>query len=75
MVILDRCNGSFNILDDLSIRICAPNKTEDLNLNVFNIITITYELKTLTKHISCNCKCKFDVRKCNSNRKWNKDLC
>ena len=59
MVILDRCNGSFNILDDLSIRICAPNKTEDLNLNLFNIITIIYELKTLTKHISCNCKCKL----------------
>ena len=75
MVILDRCNGSFNILDDLSIRICAPNKTEDLNLNLFNVKTIIYELKTLTKHISCNCKCKFDVRKCNSYRKWNKDLC
>ena len=30
------------------------------------------ELKTLTKHISCECKYKFDVRKCNSNQKWNK---
>ena len=29
------------------------------------------ESKTLTKHISCECKCKFDDRKCNSNRKWN----
>ena len=24
------------------------------------------ESKTLTKHISCKCKCKFDERKCNS---------
>ena len=30
------------------------------------------ELKTLTKHISCECKYKFDGRKCNSNQKWNK---
>ena len=27
--------------------------------------------KTLIKHRSCECKCKFDGRKCNSNQKWN----
>ena len=26
-------------------------------------------------HISCECKCKFDGRKCNSNQKWNIDKC
>ena len=26
-------------------------------------------------HISCKCKCKFDGRICNSNRKWNNDKC
>ena len=31
------------------------------------------ESKTLTKHISCKCKCKFDGRKCNSNQKRNND--
>ena len=35
----------------------------------------TDELKTLTKHISSECKCKFDDRKCNSNQKWNNDTC
>ena len=39
MVSLDRSNGSCNTLDDLSRGICVPNKTEDLNLNVFNMIT------------------------------------
>ena len=39
---------------------CVPNKTEDLNLSVFNMITGISESKTLTKHILCNCKCKFD---------------
>ena len=32
-------------------------------------------IKTLTKHISCDCKCKFDGRKCNSYQKWNNDKC
>ena len=28
-----------------------------------------------TKDISCECKCKFYERKCNSNQKWNNDKC
>ena len=33
------------------------------------------ESKTLTKHVSCECKCKFDSRKCDSNPKWNNHKC
>ena len=33
------------------------------------------ESKTLTKHISCKCKCIFDGRKCNSDQWWNNDQC
>ena len=33
------------------------------------------ESKTLAKHISCECKCKFDARKCNSNQKLNNNKC
>ena len=65
---LDRCVGSCNTLNDLSNKVCVPNKTEDLNLSVFNMITGKNESKTLTKLISCNCKCKFDGRKRNSNK-------
>ena len=68
---LDRCVGSCNTLNDLSNKVCVPNKTEDLNLSVFNIITGINESKTLTKQISCECKCKFHGTKCNSNQCWN----
>ena len=37
----------------------------DLNISTFNIITEINEYKIFTKHISCECKCKFDERKCN----------
>ena len=59
---VDICVRSCNALDDFSNKVCAPNKTEDLNLSVFNMITEKNELKILTKHISCECKCKFDGR-------------
>ena len=59
---LDKCVGSCNTLNDLPNEVCVPNKTEDLNLNMLNMITGINESKTLTKHISCECKCKFHKR-------------
>ena len=32
-------------------------------------------MKSLTKHISCECKRRFDGRKCNSDQWWNNDKC
>ena len=58
---LDRCVGSCNTLNDLSNKVCVPNKTEDLNLSMF-ILIIYHD----HDYISCECKCKFDGRKCNS---------
>ena len=70
---LDKCVGSCKILIDLPNKSCVLNKTEHLNIHVFNIITGKIESKFLTKDISCKCKCKFEGRKCNSNQKWNND--
>ena len=39
IVKLDRCVGSCNTVNDLSNKICVPNKTANLNLTVFNMIT------------------------------------
>ena len=42
-----------------------------MNLNIFNMITRINESITLTKHISCQFKCKFGgSNKCNSNQNW-----
>ena len=53
---LDKCAGSCNTLNDLSNRVCVPNKTEYLNKKDFNMITGKNESKILTKDISCKCK-------------------
>ena len=36
---LDRCAGSCSNLNNLSNRVCVPNKIENLNIHVFNMIT------------------------------------
>ena len=75
MITLDKCNGSCNAVYDLSIKICVLNKTKSINVKVFNVITKLKKAKTFIKHISCNCKSKFDSTTCNSNQKWNNETC
>ena len=59
-----------------SNNIYTPNKTENWNLMLFNIITSVNELiKTLPKLLSWEYKCRFDGRKCNSDEWWNNDQC
>ena len=43
---LDRCVWNCNAPNDLSNTVCTPNKTENLNQNVFNMITGINESKT-----------------------------
>ena len=62
-------------INDLSDKLWVPNKTKDLNLNEFNMVAGTSELKILTKHISCKCKCKFYGGKWNLDQWWNYDKC
>ena len=59
---LDRWVGSCNTVNDLSNKVFVPNKTEYLNISIFNMIAGINELKTLTQHMSCKCKCRFDGR-------------
>ena len=67
VVKLDRCVGSCNSLNDISNKACVPNKTEDLNLSMFSMITGINESK---KHVLCECKCKIDGRNCGSDQWW-----
>ena len=72
---LHACVGSFNTLKHLPNKVCVPNKTEGLNVSVFNMITRINESEALTKHTSRECKCRFDGRKYNSDQWWNNDKC
>ena len=57
---LDRSIGNCNTLNGLSNKVCIPNKTENLNLRVFNKITGINEsgkkINKSGKHVSCKCQ-------------------
>ena len=62
VVNLDRSAGSYNTMNDLPNKLCVAYKTKDLNTHVANMIIRIKGSKMLTKHVSCECKCKFDCR-------------
>ena len=35
MISLDKCNGSCNVVDNLSTKMCVPSEIKDLNVKVF----------------------------------------
>ena len=70
VVKLDRCVRSCNDLHYLSDKVCVLNKTKDLILRAYNLITGINESKTLTKHMSCQCECRSDGIKFNSDQWW-----
>ena len=51
MISLHKCSGSCNSVNDLSIKICAPSKTKNRNVKVFNMITNRNAAKLMVKHI------------------------
>ena len=75
MITLDKCNGSCNVVDDLSTKSCAPSESKDINVEVFNLITRINKAKTSVKHISCDCNCKFDNATCIFNQKLSNNEC
>ena len=68
MISLNKYTGSYHVL---SPKICVPKEAKDINVKEFNMITNKDEAKPMTKHISCECKCKLNSTTCNSNQKWN----
>ena len=54
--------------------IFVPKEAKDINVKAFNMINKN-EAKTMTEHISCEGKCKFINRTCNSNQKCNNKTC
>ena len=49
MISVDRFFGNCNVADDLSMKICVPSETNDINIRLFDIVTRINETKTLVK--------------------------
>ena len=72
---INKCNGICNNINDPYARICVPDTAKDLNVKVFNLMTLKNETRHMKWHKSRKCICRLDKIICNSKQRWNEDKC
>ena len=65
-VLLNKCRGSCNKLDDPIARLCVPNIIKNVNTKVYNFLMRLNETCNVLWHESCKCVCLLNSSVCNS---------
>ena len=74
-VLVNKCSGSCNTLDDPMARLCVPNIIKNVNMKVYKFLMRLNETRNVLWHESCKCVCRLNSSVCNSKHIWNSDTC
>ena len=70
-VLVNKCSGSCNTLDDPTAKLCVPNVIKSVNINVYNFLMRLNETRNVLRHESCKCVCRLNSSLCKSKQIWN----
>ena len=56
---IDRCSGNCNSINDPYARICIPDVVKNINVKVFNLMSLTNETRSIKSHETCKCICRL----------------
>ena len=71
----NKCNGSYNNINDPYASLRVPDVVKNMNVKVFNLMSWSNQTKHIEWHETCKCKCRLDSRVCNNKQRWNEDKC
>ena len=74
-VLVNKCSGSCNTLDDPMARICVPNIIKNVNIKVYNFLMRLNETRNVLWHECCICVILLNSSVCNNKQIWNSDTC
>ena len=74
-VLVNKCSGSCNTLDNPMPKLCVSNIIKRVNMNVYNFLMMLNETRNVLWHESCKCVCRLNSSVCNSKQIWNSDTC
>ena len=74
-VLVNKCSGSCNTLDDPMAKMCVPNIVKRVNMKVYNFLMRLNETRNVLWYESCKCVCRLNSSVCNSKQIWNSDTC
>ena len=72
---INKRSGNCNNISNPYARICVPDTVKNLNVKVFNLMSLTNETRHVKWHETCKCICRLDGIICNSKQRWNEDKC
>ena len=70
---INKCSVSCNNINDPYEKLCFPDVVKDINVKVFNLISITNETRYVKWHETWKCKCRLHASLCNNKERWNKN--
>ena len=65
-VLVNKCSGSCNTLDDPMAKLCVPNIIKRVNIKVYNFLMRLNEIRIVLLHESCKCVCRLNSSVYNS---------
>ena len=74
-ILVNKCSGSCNDINNFRAELCIPNVVKNMNIKVFNQISRTSETRYVSWHETCKCQCRLDASFCNNKKRWNNDKC
>ena len=72
---VNKCSRSCNNINNPFAKLCVPDITKNINVEVFNLMARIIETRQIVWHETCKCICKLTSAICNSRQIWNEDKC
>ena len=72
-VLVNKCSGSCNTLDNSISKICVPKVIKNVNIKGYNFLMMLNETRNEFWHESCRCVCKLNSPGFNIKQIWNSD--
>ena len=73
-VAINKYIGSFNYINNPYAKLCVLDVVKNMNIKIFNLMTMTSETCHLFWHETCACKCRLHARVCNNRQHCRKRL-
>ena len=61
-IIINRCSGSYNVINNPFAKLCVADVVKDTNIKVFNLMSRTNKTRHISWHKTCACKCRYWLR-------------
>ena len=74
-VLVNKCSGSCDTLDNPMSKICVPKIIKNVSMKVYNFLMRLNETRNVLWHESCKCVCRLKFSVYNSKQIWNSDTC